>query len=72
MTADGAIAGIEVEETDGALTRFTFTGETANAPVARGDLPLHAARGSAGGGCVAAGVVPCPLWFSRESIPAAS
>jgi outer membrane lipoprotein carrier protein len=33
VTAEGAIAGIEVEETDGALTRFTFTGEAANAPV---------------------------------------
>jgi outer membrane lipoprotein carrier protein len=29
---DGAITGIEIEETDGALTRFTFTNETANAP----------------------------------------
>jgi outer membrane lipoprotein carrier protein len=34
VTAEGAIAGIEVVETDGALTRFTFTGEAANAPVA--------------------------------------
>jgi outer membrane lipoprotein carrier protein len=34
VTADGAIRGIEVEETDGALTRFTFTGEVPNAPVA--------------------------------------
>jgi outer membrane lipoprotein carrier protein len=34
VTAEGAIAGIEIEETDGALTRFTFTGETDNAPVA--------------------------------------
>jgi outer membrane lipoprotein carrier protein len=33
VTAEGTIAGIEVEETDGALTRFTFTGETDNAPV---------------------------------------
>ncbi|MGA3070681.1 MAG: outer membrane lipoprotein carrier protein LolA [Terracidiphilus sp.] len=33
VTAEGAITGIEVEETDGALTRFTFTGETDNAPV---------------------------------------
>jgi len=34
VTADGTIRGIEVEETDGALTRFTFTGEAPNAPVA--------------------------------------
>jgi len=33
VTADGTIVGIEIEETDGALTRFTFTGEAANAPV---------------------------------------
>jgi outer membrane lipoprotein carrier protein len=36
VTADGAIAGIEIEETDGALTRFTFTGEVPNAPVPTG------------------------------------
>lgn len=28
VTADGAITGIEMDETDGAITRFTFTGET--------------------------------------------
>ncbi len=33
MTADGAITGIEMEETDGALTRFTFTGQQPNVPV---------------------------------------
>jgi outer membrane lipoprotein carrier protein len=33
VTAEGAITGIEIEETDGALTRFTFTGEADNAPV---------------------------------------
>ena len=33
VTADGAIAAIEIEETDGALTRFTFTGEQPNAAV---------------------------------------
>jgi outer membrane lipoprotein carrier protein len=32
VTADGTIEGIEIEETDGALTRFTFAGETPNAP----------------------------------------
>ena len=35
-TADGTITGIEVEEIDGALTRFTFTGEQTNAPVPSG------------------------------------
>jgi outer membrane lipoprotein carrier protein len=33
VTADGTITGIEIEETDGALTRFIFTGEVPNAPV---------------------------------------
>ena len=33
VTADGTIVGIELEEADGALTRFTFTGEQPNAPV---------------------------------------
>ncbi|MGP8174178.1 MAG: LolA family protein [Terracidiphilus sp.] len=33
VAADGAITGIEMEEADGALTRFTFTGEAPNSPV---------------------------------------
>ncbi len=33
VTADGTITAIEVEEADGALTRFTFTGEQINAPM---------------------------------------
>ena len=32
VTATGAITGIEVEEVDGAMTRFTFTGEQPNVP----------------------------------------
>jgi outer membrane lipoprotein carrier protein len=36
VTAEGAITGIEIEETDGALTRFSFTGEQPNAPVPAG------------------------------------
>ncbi len=34
VTAAGSITAIEIEETDGALTRFTFTGEETNAPIA--------------------------------------
>jgi outer membrane lipoprotein carrier protein len=34
VTAEGVITGIEIEEADGALTRFTFTAEQANAPIA--------------------------------------
>ena len=33
VTAEGSITGIEMEEADGALTRFTFTAEQPNAPV---------------------------------------
>jgi outer membrane lipoprotein carrier protein len=33
VTPDGTITGIEIEESDGALTRFTFTGEAPNAPI---------------------------------------
>ncbi|MGP8271639.1 MAG: LolA family protein [Terracidiphilus sp.] len=33
VTAEGIITGIEIEETDGALTRFTFTGEVDNTPI---------------------------------------
>jgi outer membrane lipoprotein carrier protein len=33
VTAEGAITGIEFEETDGAITHFAFTGEEPNAPV---------------------------------------
>ncbi len=33
VTDDGAITAIEIEETDGALTRFTFTAQQPNAPV---------------------------------------
>jgi outer membrane lipoprotein carrier protein len=33
VTPDGTIIGIEIQETDGAITRFTFTGEQPNAPI---------------------------------------
>jgi outer membrane lipoprotein carrier protein len=33
VTAQGAITAIEIEEGDGALTRFDFTGEQPNAPI---------------------------------------
>lgn len=33
VTADGTITGIEIEEADGALTRFTFSGEVPNSPM---------------------------------------
>jgi outer membrane lipoprotein carrier protein len=36
VTADGAILSLEVEEVDGAQTRFTFSGEQPNAPVSAG------------------------------------
>jgi outer membrane lipoprotein carrier protein len=33
VTADGAITGIEIDETDGALTRFIFAGEQPNVAI---------------------------------------
>jgi outer membrane lipoprotein carrier protein len=33
VTAEGAIVGIEIQENDGALTRFAFTGEQPNAVI---------------------------------------
>ncbi len=36
VTPDGGITGIEIEEVDGAITSFQFTGEVPNAPVAPG------------------------------------
>ncbi|HEY1159486.1 MAG TPA: outer membrane lipoprotein carrier protein LolA [Terracidiphilus sp.] len=45
VTAEGAITGIEIEETDGALTRFTFTGEVPNAPVPAGEFHFTPPRG---------------------------
>ncbi|MGA3080104.1 MAG: outer membrane lipoprotein carrier protein LolA [Terracidiphilus sp.] len=33
VTAEGTITGIEIEEADGALTRFSFSGEELNAPI---------------------------------------
>jgi outer membrane lipoprotein carrier protein len=33
VTADGVITAIRIQETDGALTNFTFTGEQANAAI---------------------------------------
>ena len=45
VTAAGAITGIEVEEIDGALTRFTFTGEQTNAPVPADAFQFTAPKG---------------------------
>jgi len=36
VTSDGIITGIEMQETDGALTRFTFTGESPNPEIPAG------------------------------------
>lgn len=36
VTADGVITGIEIEEADGAITRFAFTNEQVNAPAPTG------------------------------------
>lgn len=36
ITPEGSIIGIEIQETDGAITRFAFTGEQTNAPLPPG------------------------------------
>jgi outer membrane lipoprotein carrier protein len=36
VTPEGAITAIEIEETDGAMTNFTFAGEVPNAPISPG------------------------------------
>jgi outer membrane lipoprotein carrier protein len=33
ITSDGTITGIEIQETDGAITRFNFAGEQPNVPI---------------------------------------
>jgi outer membrane lipoprotein carrier protein len=38
VTADGTIQAIEIEETDGALTRFTFSAETPNPAIPASDF----------------------------------
>ncbi|MGD0294272.1 MAG: outer membrane lipoprotein carrier protein LolA [Terracidiphilus sp.] len=45
VTAEGTIAGIEMEETDGALTRFTFTGEQTNVPFPSGTFRFTPPKG---------------------------
>jgi len=45
VTADGTITGIEMEETDGALTRFTFTGEQTNVPIPAGTFRFTPPKG---------------------------
>jgi outer membrane lipoprotein carrier protein len=45
VTAEGTITGIEVQETDGALTRFTFTNEQANVPMAADTFRFRAPAG---------------------------
>lgn len=38
VTAQGVITGIEIEETDGAITHFTFSGEVDNPPIPAGEF----------------------------------
>jgi outer membrane lipoprotein carrier protein len=45
VTADGTITGIEMEEADGALTRFTFTGEQTNVPIPAGSFRYTPPKG---------------------------
>ena len=45
VTADGTITRIEMEEADGALTRFTFTGEQPNVPFPAGTFRFTPPKG---------------------------
>jgi outer membrane lipoprotein carrier protein len=45
VTADGMITEIEMEEVDGALTRFTFTGEQPNVPFPAGTFHFTPPKG---------------------------
>lgn len=45
VTADGVITAIEIQETDGAVTHFTFTGEQANAPVSASEFHFTPPQG---------------------------
>jgi outer membrane lipoprotein carrier protein len=45
VTADGTITGIEMEEIDGALTRFTFTGEQPNVTFPAGTFRFTPPKG---------------------------
>jgi outer membrane lipoprotein carrier protein len=45
VTADGVITGIEIEEGDGAITRFVLTGEQANVSIAPGTFHFTAPAG---------------------------
>lgn len=45
VTADGTIVGIEIEEADGALTRFTFTGEAVNVAIPAEEFRFNAPAG---------------------------
>lgn len=42
---DGTITTIEIEETDGAMTRFAFTGEVGNAPIPAGTFKFEPPAG---------------------------
>lgn len=46
VTADGAINRIEIEEPDGATTRFSFTGEEPNVPVPAGAFKFEPPAGT--------------------------
>jgi outer membrane lipoprotein carrier protein len=46
VSATGAIEGIRVEEVDGSVSTFTFSGEAANPPASDVDFAFHAPPGT--------------------------
>lgn len=45
VTADGVITAIEIQETDGAVTHFSFSGEQPNAPVSASEFHFTPPQG---------------------------
>ncbi len=46
VSGNGVILGIRVEEVDGSVSTFSFTGEAANPPASDGDFVFHAPAGT--------------------------
>jgi outer membrane lipoprotein carrier protein len=46
VSSDGSILGIRVEEVDGSVSTFTFTGEAPNPPASDADFVFHAPAGT--------------------------
>ena len=68
VTSEGEITAIEVEETDGAITRFTFTKEETDVPIPAEMFHFTPPPGCAGGRRTTAGIEPV-INFGALRIP---